>query len=95
MWTKRSSITALILLNTFLLSVLLLGRSWLPAAFAQAGGRHGSFVCLTAKATGQSYDVLYVLDVPDRKLHAFYPSNVQSRELAYAGFRDLKSDFGP
>jgi len=95
MLCKRSWIAGLVVVNGVLLAVLLFGRSWLPTAFAQGGARPGNFVCVTAKATAQSYDVLYVLDVPERKLHAFYPGNVQSRELAYAGSRDLKADFGP
>ena len=91
MFTKRSAIVALIGLNLFLLAVLLIGSYSLPSAVAQARGRAGDFVCVTVQATGQSYQVLYVLDAPRRQLHAFVPT-VQ-RKLAYAGFTDLKRDF--
>ena len=91
MFTKRSVIVALVGLNLFLLAVLLIGSYSLPSAFAQTRGRAGDFVCVTAQATGQSYQVFYVLDAPRRKLHAFVPT-VQ-RKLAYAGFADLKKDF--
>ncbi len=91
---KRPAIVLLVALNALLVLILLSKGGWLPKALAQAPGRGGNYVTVTAKAQGQSYDVLYVLDVSDRKLHAFYPANVQTRELAYASFRDLKADFG-
>jgi hypothetical protein len=77
----------------------LLGLAFLAAlakpapVLAQTAGRPGDFLCVTAKAAGQTYDVVYVLDVPARKLHALYPANAQTRQLLYAQSRDLDKDF--
>ncbi len=97
MLTKRVIIAALAGLNFVLLATLLLGSYSLPQANAQprAGGRSGDFVAVTAQAPGQSYDVLWLLDMADRRLHAFYPQDLQSRRLGYGGFRDLQKDFRP
>lgn len=94
MSVKRTLIVVLAGLNVFFLALLLAGQYSLPAAYGQAGGRAGDFVCVTAKAAGRSYDVVYVLDRPEKKLHAFYPADVQSRKHVYAGFRELEKDFG-
>ncbi len=93
MLTRRSGIVLLAGLNLFLLGLLIAGTYSPNAAFAQAGGRSGGFLTVTAKAAGQSYDVLYVLDVPGKKMHAFYPKRGQGRKYAYGKFRDLKADF--
>ncbi len=92
MLTKRFVIVILVGLNLLLLAALLIGSYSLPAAYAQGSTRAGDFACVTAKASGQTYDVLYVLDLPARKLYAFYPT--QSRRLTTATPRDLSKDFG-
>ena len=81
MLKKRSAIVLLVGLNLLLLALLLIG-SYSPAVAYAAGG------------AGQSYDVLYVLDRPERKLHAFYPQSVQSRKYVHGAVRDLAADFG-
>jgi hypothetical protein len=94
--TKRAIIAALAGVNLFLMAALILGSYSLPEAHAQAArpsGRAGDFVAVTAQAPGQSYDVLWLLDVDDRRLHAFYPQDLQSRRLGYGGFRELQQDF--
>ncbi|UCF32367.1 MAG: hypothetical protein JSV78_08520 [Phycisphaerales bacterium] len=91
MFTKRSAIVALVGVNLFFLAVLVLGSYALPAAHAQSRGRAGDFVCVTATVSGQSYDVLYILDVPKGTLHALAPD--ARRNLAYVGFTDLQNDF--
>jgi len=93
MFTRRSVITLLVGLNILLAAILTLGAYSLPRALAQSGGGAGDFICVTAKAAGFASDVLYVLDLPERKLHGFYPKNVQTKQLEYAGFRDLQADF--
>ena len=93
MFTKRSMIVMLVGLNLFLLAVLLFGSYSLPAAYAQVGARPGDFACVTAKVAGQTYDVLYVLDVPSRKLYAFYPTGGHTNQLAATQPRDLAKDF--
>ncbi len=94
MFTKRSVIALLVGLNLFLLAALVMESVPAPAAFGQAGARAGDFVCVTAKAGGQTYDVLYILDVPGRKLHALYPPSQRERQVVPARPRDLDKDFG-
>ncbi len=95
MKTKHSLIVLLSLANLVLLAALVLGSSSLPAAVAQAGARPGDFISVTAKAAGQSYDVLYVLDVRERKLFGFYPGAPPRGNLVPTVARDLTQDFRP
>ena len=90
MCMKRFVITALVGLNLFLLAVLLIGSYTLPAAQAQSGGRAGDFLTVTALAAGQAYDVLYVVDVPNRKMYAFAPG---TKSIDFVGYAHLKKDF--
>ena len=94
MVSKRSWIVILVGVNLLLLALLVIGSYSLPKAFAQSGGRAGDFVCVTAKTSGQNFDVVYILDRPAGRLHAFYSDNPQSRKYVHAQFRDLKKDFG-
>lgn len=94
MLSKRSMITALAGLNGLLLTILLVGNYQSPSAFGQVAGRRGNFITVTAKPSGQSYDVLYLLDTTSRKLHAFYPSSARSKNYLQSPHRDLASDFG-
>ena len=94
MLKKRSLIVLLVGLNLLLLGLVLVATYSPPSAFAQTGGRAGDFLCVTAKAAGQSYDVVYVLDRPARKLHAFYPKSIRTKDYAYGKYRDLAADFG-
>lgn len=89
MWNRRSLIVFLAGLNLFLMMALLMQFVTLPRAYAQAGG--GGLACVTAKAAGQSFDVVYVLE--GNNLHAFYPSNFQTKKHAHAASRDLSADF--
>lgn len=91
MFTKRSLIVVLVGVNFVLLAALWVGSYSPPAAFAQGSARAGDFASVTAKAAGQTYDVLYVLDVPARKMYAFYPT--QQQRLKAAPPRDLSKDF--
>jgi hypothetical protein len=92
--TKPALIVMLLGLNVYLLAMLFTQTASLPAAFAQAGTRPGDFACVTAKPIGQTYDVYYVFDVTERKLHAFHPIGAQSPQLRHIGPRDLARDFG-
>lgn len=94
MLSRRSMLLGLAGLNVLLVVALLAGALSSPSAFAQSpGGRPGDFICVTAKTAGQTYDAVFLLDVPARKLHAMYPANVQQKQLSYAQFRDLDKDF--
>jgi len=93
--SKRSCIVALVGVNLFLLALLIVGTYSLPKAFAQRGGRGGGFACVTVKGAGQNYDIVYILDQGDRKLHAFRPKRTgPTVKYAPVDVRDLKSDFG-
>lgn len=91
--TKRSVIAWLLCANGLLLGAVLIFASALPTANAQRGGMAGDYVCVTAKAAGQSYDVLFLLDVRNRKLNALYPTAPNRKTLASAKPRDLITDF--
>lgn len=93
MLTKRTPIVLLVGINLLLLAAILFQSYSLPRAFAQARGRAGDFVCVTAKIVGQDYDALYVLDVPEQKLYAFYPTSGRGNKLAATPGRDLAKDF--
>jgi len=93
-FSKHSIIVLLVGLNLFLLGVLLIGSYSLPSAYAQSGGRAGDFALVTAKVAGQSYDAVYVLDRPSRKLFALYPTGGGQRvQFVAAPPRDLVKDF--
>ena len=89
MLTKRAIVVLLAGLNLFLLAAVLFQVVALPKAFAADGA--GGYACVTAKAAGQSYDVVYVLE--GNNLHAFYPTNPQTKKHAHAFTRDLGLDF--
>ncbi len=93
-FTKRSAIVALVGLNLLLFVGLLLASQSLPTAYAQAARGAGGFACVTAKVAGQTYDALYTLDLPARKLYAFYPTAGRGSQLMAAPPRDLLKDFG-
>jgi hypothetical protein len=92
-FTKRSLIVLLVGVNLFLLALLLIGSYSVPAAYAQSGGRAGDFSMVTSKVAGQSYDVVFILDRPARRLHALYPTSARQVQLAPAQSRDLVQDF--
>lgn len=62
-------------------------------AFAQGGAQRGDLISVTAKVAPNTTDTLYVLDVPARKLYAFYPGSGRSNKLTAAPPRDLVKDF--
>lgn len=94
MLTKRSWIVLLGGLNLVLAALLVAGLAALPSAHAQGGARSGDLVTVTASAASRDFDVLFMLDVPARKLHAFYPANPQAKTIVHAPPRDLVQDFG-
>ena len=92
---KATLLASLVAVNVFLLVALLTAGGALPTASAQPGGRGGgNYLCVTAKAAGQSYDVSYVLDQSGQQLHAFHPGQGQNRQLTRTEPRDLARDFG-
>jgi hypothetical protein len=95
MFSKRMLIVMLAGVNLLLLAGLILSITRMPAAYAQDAGRPGDFVMATAEVDGRDADILYLLDVPKHRLHAFLTQGPQSRRLDYIGFRSLDRDFEP
>lgn len=93
MFSKRSAIVLLVGLNMLLFVALLSQSALIPQSYGQPGAQGRDLVSVTAKAAGQSYDVLYVLDVAQQKLHALYPSPAPRSRLVAAPPRDLTKDF--
>ncbi len=95
MLKKKTIIVALIGVNVILLLLLLVqtGTLALPRAMARVGGRAGNIALVTVKPSGQTYDVVYVVDQASDQLHVFVPSNIQNGQLRHAGTRDLAKDF--
>ena len=93
MLSKRSAIVLLVGLNLLLLVAVLAQSIALPRAAAQPGAGNSDLVSVTAKSRGQTYDVLYVLDVPQQKLHAIYRTPLPRNRLVAAPPRDLTRDF--
>ncbi len=95
MLKKQGIIVLLVGANLLLLATLIIVAAPMPAAHAQqaAGGRAGDFLTVSAKPLGQSYDVIYILDVPQRKLHTFFPENTQTKFLRPAPPVDLAEYF--
>lgn len=81
-------------INVILATALILASQPSTPAFAQRGARAGGFVSVTARASGQSYDVLYVLDPAGRKLYGYYPAGGRGGNLTATPPRDLAQDFG-
>lgn len=93
--SKSWAVVLLTGVNLLLLAALVLSASSPPAAFAQARGRAGNFVAVTAKASARSYDVLYVVDSSEQLLYAFYPNRGAGSKLNWSAPRDLRKDFEP
>jgi len=91
--SKQTLIAFLVGLNLLLAGALLLSGDVLPAARAQSGGSVGNYLAATAAIDGQQYEILYVLDLSTRRLHAFAPTNIQTKRLEHLDERDLEADF--
>jgi len=94
MFTKRSVIALLVGANMLLLFALIMGTLAPPAAYAQGGVRAGEYLAVTAKVAGQTQNVLYVLDLRERQLYAFFPTGANTTQLSNIAPRDLAKDFG-
>jgi hypothetical protein len=93
MLTKRSLIVLLVGLNLALLALLVIGTYSSPAAFAQIPRGSGDWVAVSAKAQGQAYDVVYLLDHGEQKLYALDRTNVRQKHYEPVAFRNLAKDF--
>jgi len=94
--SRRSVIVmVLVCLNVVFALGLLSRMESSSTAWAQVAGRGGGgFITVAAKPSGQTYDVLYLVDLKTHQLSAFYPTTTNPRQLIRAEPRDLKTDFG-
>lgn len=91
--SKRTMIVLLTAVNLILLTTLMLSSWRLPAAYGQVVSTGGQYLIVAAEIK-DGVDALYVLDVGQRRMHAFVPSrNQNDRRLFHAGSRDLLRDF--
>lgn len=89
--TKNGWLALLVCVNLALLAALIVELLPPRAAFAQGTGLAGSYLAVSGRIQSE-FDGLYLLDTRERTLHAFY-FEYGSRELQYAGYRDLDRDF--
>ncbi len=91
--TKRAIITLLVGVNLLLLAALILVLRQPPLAHAQAAPLGQNFA-MVAGEIRDGVDAVYLIDLPQRRLHVFVPNRDQSnRRLFHAGFSDLQRDF--
>lgn len=95
MTANKKILTCLLIgANCLLAAALIVSTVSLPGAHAQAGRGGSDYLAVTAKAAGRNSDVLFLFDVPNQRLHAFYPGLPQRNEIARSEARDIKKDFG-
>ena len=93
--SKRALIVLLLGLNLLILATLILSSWSLPAAYGQAVPLGQNYLMVAAEIR-DGVDALYIIDLPQRRLHVFVPSRDQNdRRLFHVGFRDLQRDFRP
>lgn len=93
--SKRAYVVLLLGLNLLLLATLILTSWRLPAAYAQPVPLGQNYLMVAAEIR-DGVDALYVIDLPQRRMHVFMPSRDQNdRRLFHVGFRDLQRDFRP
>lgn len=91
--TKRAWIVLLVGVNLVLLATLVLAGWHLPAAYAQPTPLGQNYAMVSGQINDQS-DALYVVDIPQRRLHSFIPNrDINNRRIFYVGYRDLQRDF--
>ncbi len=93
MFTKRTAIVALAVVNLLLLAGLIVSSYSLPEARAQAVGRAGNFM-MVAGEVQEGNDALYVFDLRDRVLHTFTVGSGDRVDLVHRYTRNLARDFG-
>lgn len=90
---KRSLVILLVGVNLLLLVSLVLSSWHLPEANAMTVSPAQNFLMVAAEIR-DGVDALYVIDLSQRRMHAFIPNRDQSaRKLFHVGFRDLQRDF--
>lgn len=88
---KNTVLAILVCLNLALLAGVVLTQYSLPSARAQATGLAGNYL-MVAGEIQDNYDALYLVDLKERALHAFFYDR-GTRRLELGGSRDLEKDF--
>lgn len=89
--SKTTWLTLLVCVNLVLLTAIGLFASAPRTALAQGTGLAANYMVVAGRIQSE-FDALYLIDLRERTLHAFYFIR-GSRELKYAGYRDLERDF--
>ena len=89
--SKSTCVALLVCVNLMLLTALCLASYSLPTAAAQGTGLAGNYMAVTGQIQDH-YDALYVVDLRERTMHAFYWDKGR-RQLVYSDWRDLDRDF--
>ena len=88
---KTTCLSLLVCLNLVLLTAILLCSYSVPTAYAQGTSLAGDYMVVAGEIRDQ-HDALYIIDVRNRILHVLY-FELGTRQLRYAGARDLEQDF--
>ena len=88
---RRTLFVLLLGVNLALVAAMLLIAPGLPAAHAQAVAQGGNYIMVTGRIM-DDYDVLYLVDLNTRTLHALTIEFTQ-RRLENRGYRSLVADF--
>jgi len=88
---RRTLFVLLLGVNLALVAAMVLITPGPPVAHAQAVARGGNYIMVTGKVM-DDYDVLYLVDLNTRTLHALTLEFTQ-RRLQYGGYRSLVADF--
>jgi len=89
--TRNTWLSVLVCVNLVLLTAIVLCSYSPPAAYAQGTSLASDYMAVAAEIQDQ-HDALYILDVRRRVLHVLYFDR-GTRQLRYAGWRDLEEDF--
>lgn len=90
--SKRAILIALVGVNLALLGALILSTYSLPAAQAQAVGRGGDYILVSARAD-RNHDVAYLIDLRNRSLSIIQASRQRPVVIRKVAERDLERDF--
>ena len=88
---KTTWLSLLVCVNLALLTGIVIVGVPPRVAQAQDTGLAGSYLVVTGEIQNE-FDALYLIDLPQRTLHIFY-FRKGSKELEWAGYRDLERDF--
>jgi hypothetical protein len=96
MSAKNVLLVVLVLVNLMLLTILVPEWTAPRTAQAQPGpGGGNNYMAVTARLAGNNEDVLWILDLKNRKLHAYRLPQVGNKVMVWLGTRDVANDLRP